>query len=372
MADDSTTTDAAPAALPLGPSDQQEQEVNKQLFGNKPPNQAAPDQPHKPESEEKGDPMLQEGMKIYAADRQRADESNATYEQLHNQIQEINKRLQNEPTPQVPTPRPYPAQPDPQQQKQNVGQIFGNIMALVAIGSAVFGKHRGPYGSAIAMSGAGAFLNAFSKARNQEGKEALQYWNKSVELTSKQNAEDTRTYNEILANKRLDMTQQMDLLRTVAAQRQDSAMYTAAANKDLNNVMKVMSNKLKAQVAFAKSQQNVNKTAMDNWMSKTGQGRTWAAWVESKTGIDPHKDYESFLKANKEYPASKWIDEHTKKQDGTPGEESEKLSPGTKKTSSGQTLATDTPLSPQQARSMLKPGDWFEGTNGKFYQIPPQ
>jgi hypothetical protein len=230
------------------------------------------------------------------------------------------------------------------------------------------------------MSGAGAFLKAFSEGQYEQGHQALQTWNKSVELTSKLNAEDRQTYNEILANKRLDLAQQHQLMADVAAMRGDSAMYDAASRRDLNDVMKVLSNKMKAQVAFSKAQIAVNKTAMDRWMEKTTQGQTWAAWVESKTGINPHKDYESFVKANEKYPASKWIDEHLKKQTTTEegGDKTSQdktqptLSPGTKRTSSGERLATDTPLTPDQARSMLKPGDWFEGTNGKFYQIPPQ
>jgi hypothetical protein len=125
--------------------------------------------------------------------------------------------------------------------------------------------------------------------------------------------------------------------------------------------MKVMSNKLKAQVAFAKSQQNVNKTAMDNWMSKTGQGRTWAAWVESKTGIDPHKDYESFLKANKEYPASKWIDEHTKKQETSGGDkEQEEQKPNG---------SPSNPYRPQskEERDQIPKGSYYVAPDGQTY-----
>jgi hypothetical protein len=382
MADDSTPPNQDTPQDPSMSSDETGliQQLHKNLGDVNPPKAQMVD----PHPDEQGDAMLQEKTRIWQEHKQRAEEADATYQRYQGELEDINKQLLAEratnPTP--PTPRPFPAQPDPNQQKQTAGNLFGQILSLVAIGSAVFGKHRGPYGSAIAMSGAGAFLKAFSEGQHEQGKEALETWNKSVELTSKLNAEDRQTYNEILANKRLDLSQQHQLMADVADMKGDSVMYDAASRRDLNDVMKVLANKMKAQVAFSKAQIAINKTAIDNWMEKTSQGRTWAAWVESKTHVDPtKKGYEEFVKfANDpKYSPAKWIEEHTKKQtteEGGDKASEEKtqptLSPGNKRTSGGERLATDTPLTPDQARSMLKPGDWFEGTNGKFYQIPPQ
>lgn len=414
-------------------------------------------------------------------DQKAAEEANPVYEQHNQTIQDARARIANMPSVPLPEHEDYPPPPDPNAQKRTVGNILGQVISMGLIGAAVFGRSRNKWANAAMYSGAGSFIQGFTKGQNDAAKEQLQNWNKLVEYNSKINQEKDRTYNQILANKRLDLAQQMDVIHSVATRRGDLAMYKAVQSRDLNNIMKVIDDKMKAHKAFTRAQAAIVSRSLNQWMAKTKAGKTWGQYVvdqSAKDGhpLDPAKDY---LEAMGKYPISNylndvvfkpaktkpdtvesmtraantdlggnkkggpWVDrlvnqgsveqgdfnndgewvgnpkgklysfsdteetghketdterlkelkthaitesqfnrlktrvEKYKAQEGTEEETDTEqgLSKGTKKTASGATVATDTVLTPDQARAavangQLKSGDWFRGTDGQNHQIP--
>lgn len=431
------------------------------------------------------DPVLQESLRIYDQDRKREEEARSYYDQMRQQIAQVDQRIKAAPLPSVPEHMQVPLPPDQQQlgqqQRGGVGTILAQGLIIGGILSAVFGRRHNPWANAALYSGMGSFIDGFTKAQHETATEQLQNWNRSVEYATKMNQEADRTYNETLANRRLDLTQQMDIIKTVAAQRQDVEMYKAATSKDLNQIIRVVENHEKANSALSRAQIDVNSRAANLWL-KGQVGNSWSMYVIQKSGgtLDPTKDEASFRKARELYPPVEWMQSHTKggaakkekpvtfesynkeaiaalgkdnvdkwktvlngqqqpirgdfdkdgnwktdpkgslyatpdsvkphggilgiggttnpdKSDteevktiddlrnlrsrvtagGSTEEEKAADTGAVKTTVSGDVLKIQVPLTPDQARAKvasgdLKPGDWFQGTDGKNYQVPPQ
>lgn len=265
-----------------------------------------------------GDSVVQEAVKAYDADRARETEAQKYYDQIRSQIDDVNQRIQAMPSPTPPEHMAIPTPPDQQrQQNGTIGTMLAQGIMIAGIASVVFGRRHNPWATAAITSGMGSFINGYTKAQHDLATEQMQNWNKSVEYAVKMNQEADRTYNEILANKRLDLTQQMDLIKTIAAQRQDVEMYKAATTKDLNQIIRVVEQHEKANSAMSRAQIDVNSRAANIWL-KSKVGNAWSMYVmdqSKKDGdfIDPtaNDGGASFRKARDKYPPSQWMDSHT-------------------------------------------------------------
>jgi hypothetical protein len=308
------------AQTPSGPTPDQEQAVNAQLFGGKKPENQTPAPPDVA-AEAHADPLLDEKLKIYESDKKRYEESQSTYDTMRGEVNRINEELKKTQAPQIPQPRPYPQQggalmggqqqgqpqatPEQQANQGSIGQTLMQVASIIAIGSAVFGRHRNPYSQIVQQSAIGGFLSGIAQGQKDKAHDQLQNWNKAVELTDKLNKEDTQTYKDVLANRRLDLTQQMDLLKDVASQRGDMRMYEAATKNDLTSINKILDDKFKARAATIKAQIDVNTQAVNKWLGSPS-GLSWSNDVKEKFHINPYESHDKLAEAFEKYPISKW------------------------------------------------------------------
>lgn len=264
-----------------------------------------------------GDPVLTELLRHYHQDNKREEEARSYYDNMRKQIAEVDQRIKAAPLPSVPEHMQIPPPPDQQQllqqQRGGVGTILAQGLILAGIASTIFGRRHNPWANAAMMSGMGSFIDGFTKAQHETATEQLQNWNHSVEYAVKMNQEADRTYNETLSNRRLDLTQQMDVIKAIAAQRQDVEMYKAANSKDLNQIIRVVEQHDRANGFMSRAQIDVNSRAANLWL-KGQVGNSWSMYVIEKSGgtLDPTKDEASFRKARELYPPVEWMESHTK------------------------------------------------------------
>lgn len=297
-------------------------------------------------------------------------EQQAKFEKIrqdyYNRILSIKNEAHPEP-PKFEKELPYPGSAqDPNRQKQNVGQIFGQVAALATVAAVVFGKRHGQWGRAIQQQGIGEFLKAYRAGQQQAAREQLINWQKANEVIRDENRQRAQDYKDILADRHLTLSEQHEAIMELAQSRQDYKLYQAAASKDLAGILANFAAKDKADIHNSKAALSILTTVQKEYFTNA-KVDSWVDGVKTQTKgkLDPLSSPEALREAEQKYPMSQWIDETTKQK-------TFKFSAGTKKTPSGNTLATDTLLSPQQARDNLKPGDWFEGTDHNFYQIPSQ
>jgi len=300
MADDD---DYAPKAelvdpYPQGgttPTPQQEQDVNKQLFGGKAP---GPDvqraQPVTPE--DTANYALTSAQRRYEEAKARDDAHEAQLQSRYEEMQAtiarnqraIQQAEQNRPElQQVQTVQPTPTQ------QQNIGNILGNVAALVAIGTAVFGKHRGGWGTAITQAGVGAFLKNFAESRQEQSKETFDQWKESQRLIQYNNQAKINDYKEILADRRLDLSEQHQQLAELAYERNDQRMYSAATRNAHAEVVKIMEQQQKAadaaKVSAQKAQDKINETLIKKQEAEQAAGKKVVSIPTFRTVADAMK-----------------------------------------------------------------------------------
>lgn len=307
---DTSSSDSSTTQIKTTP-DSEEAQINKDLFGGKAGDytgvpKAAP--AGTPESDTAGTEsyLLKKSLEQYEKDRKARDEYNPQYEGLNKQLDAINARLAQIPSsnrPQYQQPTLWEQSPEyaQLQQKQKYGPttMIAQVLSMVGIASAVFGKHRNPYASAALMNGTAGFINGFQKSRKDEAKNAMDLWNKNNELIHKQNQEETQSYRDVLADSRLDLQEKMSIMHEMAARKQDGNMLNLAVNRDLNGIIKQLQNKDKASLSFARSHVDVLQKVVSNWLEKTEKGKSWAAWVVAKTNgkVNPLSSTDAYMKA---------------------------------------------------------------------------
>ena len=219
--------------------------------GSDKPETAAPRaQPAGPN--DKGNYALDSAQKRYQAAKAREDEAD---QQLQDQYQQLRALIAKTQQPLPPTPQlqqVQTVQPTPTQQ-QSIGNILGNVAAMVAIGTAIFGKHRGGWGSAITQAGVGSFLQNFAQARQEQSKDQYKVWKEAQEQIKQNNQAKINDYKDILADRRLDLSEQHAQLADLAYLRNDQRMASAAARNDHAEVIKIIQQQQKGADAYAKS-----------------------------------------------------------------------------------------------------------------------
>jgi hypothetical protein len=232
-------------------------------------------------------------------DAQYMSESQATWDQFQKKMGEI----QNTPPPQL---QQLPAAPDAKS-KLNWGTAIGDVLAMVAIASTVFGRHGGGYKQAIQMSAVGAFVNGIAKGHEQQAANSLDQWKEQTALIQKQNAEQVQAYKETLADKRLTLTEMMDVIKGRAEATRDSRMYEAAETKDLTEIIKAVHDKTQAELTYRKMNNDATKHMMDEFFKIPGAAG-WRAEILKRYGqdADPAKSAENYEAAQQKYPLEEY------------------------------------------------------------------
>ena len=232
-------------------------------------------------------------------DAQYMSESKSTWDQFQQKMGEIQKT----PPPQL---QQLPSPPDTKS-KLNWGTAIGDILSMVAIASVVFGKHGGGYKQAIQMSAVGAFVNGVAKGHEQQAANSMEQWKEQTALIQKQNAEQVAAYKETLADKRLTLTEQMDIIKARAESTRDSRMYQAAESKDLMEIIKAVHDKATAEITYRKMNNDATKHMMDEFFKVPGAAG-WRAEILKRYGqdADPAKSAEQYEAAQQKYPLEEY------------------------------------------------------------------
>jgi hypothetical protein len=232
-------------------------------------------------------------------DAQYMSESQATWDQFQKKMGE----LQSTPQPQL---QQLPAPPS-NQSKLNWGTAIGDVLAMVAIASTVFGKHGGGYKQAIQMSAVGAFVNGIAKGHEQQAANSMDQWKEQTALIEKQNAQQVQDYKETLADKRLTLTEMMDVIKGRAEATRDSRMYQAAETKDLTEIIKAVHDKTQAELTYRKMNNDATKHMMDEFFKMPGAAG-WRAEILKKYGqdADPAKSAQNYEAAQQKYPLEEY------------------------------------------------------------------
>jgi hypothetical protein len=226
-------------------------------------------------------------------DAQYMAQSQATWDQFQQKMNDIQKT----PQPQL---QQLPSPPDAKG-KLNWGTAIGDVLSMVAIASVVFGKHGGGYKQAIQMSAVGAFVNGIQKGHEEQAKNALDQWKEQTALIQKQNQEQIQAYKDTITDKKLTLSEQMDIIKARAEVTRDSRVYQAAQSKDLTEIIKAIHDKTTAETAYRKA----NKDATQHFTStyfKLPNAAAYRAEVMKRYGIDPAKSDEELQKAEEKYP----------------------------------------------------------------------
>jgi hypothetical protein len=201
----------------------------------------------------------------------------------------------------------------PQEGKDKASQAVMNVLAIAAIAFTVFGRKSGnPYAQGAVMSGLGALFQGYAQGKHQKAEDDKIKWHELWQAKNQENKDRVQQYRETLADKRLDASQQMDLIRMKAQLHHDSVLESAAEKNDLNAVVKNLEQKRKAHQNVISRLVGVN--AKDY---RSGPSAEWRALVleKSKGEIDPARNDDEREKAYELYPYAQFLKDRKQKTD---------------------------------------------------------
>lgn len=226
-------------------------------------------------------------------DAEYMNQSQSTWSAFQKKLSE----MQTTPAPKLQQIPPAPTKKD----QLNWGTAIGDVLSMVAIASTIFGKHRGGYSQAIQTSAVAAFVNGYQQGKEGIAKNALEQWKEQTSMIQKNNEAQIQQYKETLADKRLTLSEQMDVIKAQAESVKDQRTASAAEQKDLAGIIKAIHDQTQAQLVYRKQQADVTKHLTSSFLKMPGAA-AWRSEVMSKYGIDPSKSDEDFKKAEEKYP----------------------------------------------------------------------
>jgi Tfp pilus assembly protein PilE len=263
------------------------------------------------------DSPLAAGLKEDVTSEQQQDEFNKLQQDLVKRIHDEHERyraqmqplvdhFQQSMTSQADMQPPQQSQIQmPQAAKNNAAQSVMSLLAIAAIAYTVFGRKSGnSFGQAALMNGLGSMFQGYAQGRHQKAEDDKAKWHELWQMKNQENKDRLQQYRETLANKRLDLSQQMDLIKMQAAQHHDFELELAAEQKNLNAVVKNLEAKRKAHQRVISGLVGAN--AKDY---KSGPSAEWRQEVleKSKGEIDPARSDDEREKAYELYPYSQFL-----------------------------------------------------------------
>lgn len=143
----------------------------------------------------------------YETDIKRADAHAHDQQQYIDSIQKQQADIANTPKPQL-----QQIPPASQDQKGQLTSRVFQVLSIAAVAFSLFGKRRNGYAQGALMGGIGALINGYVQGNAEKHKQDTANWHKLNEDIHKENGERLQDYKDILANKKLNMEQQMKLM----------------------------------------------------------------------------------------------------------------------------------------------------------------
>lgn len=139
-----------------------------------------------------------------------------------------------------------------QADKNHMGQSVFGMLATTALAMVLFGTNRNPYARGAIMQGLGQAFTNFSKGRVEDAKHKMADWHELTEKIGQENKERLNNYKAVLANKKMNLAQQMQVMGMYAKIYKDKDMADNADAKNLNGVLKSLHNRVKGQERWNK------------------------------------------------------------------------------------------------------------------------
>jgi hypothetical protein len=184
------------------------------------------------------DEYTQQLKKQHREDVDRADKYSQEQQQY---IDHFEKSQSGQPSP----PQLQQMPPLPQEAKGTMAQTVFNVLAVAATAFAVFGSRRNPYAQGAMMNGLGSLFKGIAEGKQDKVKEDSVKWHQLNESIQSENKQRLQDYKDILANKRLDLAQQMDLVKMKAQFHKDARLESEAGEKNLAKIQKNLEDKQK-------------------------------------------------------------------------------------------------------------------------------
>lgn len=190
------------------------------------------------------------------------------------------------PKPQLNTP-PMPARPEeqklgpaPDAKEYHKGALeFASAMAVLGAVASAFTRRSGT----AALSAFAGALNGWQSGNLQQYEEAAKKWEQDTKATIENNRQITEKYREALAERKMNIDEQMAHIQLIATQYHDQIMYDAAAAKNYTMVAQIYEKNAqftqKAADAAAKlqstrdAQTQKSEESATYWLSPAGASR---------------------------------------------------------------------------------------------------
>jgi hypothetical protein len=168
-----------------------------------------------------------------------------TADHYSEQQQALIDHFQKDASSQPSAPALQQVPPMSQEAKGTMAQTVFNVLAVAATAFAVFGTRRNGYSQGTLMSGLGSLFKGIAEGRQEKVKEDSVKWHQLNESVQAENKNRLQNYKDILANKKLDLGQQMDLIKMNAQFHKDVRLESEAGEKNLAKVQKNLEDKQK-------------------------------------------------------------------------------------------------------------------------------
>ena len=273
----------------------------------------APPPEQKPETEEeKAQKDYETGQQNLKAQKEHldrlTDDARTRSERYKSQIEgalaEL-KGLVDQPAPASPQPITMPP-PLSEQQKGGVAEFVTNLLKFGALTTIAFGvgtRNRG-HGAAY-KSAIGAALTGYVNGRKDVTNAAMKVWEKNREVVNDMNREQNANYRQVLQDRRLGLTQKMDMINAYSKLYGDYRTSDATERQDLNATIK----SIEAQLDVQRKHEDEVRKNRHKIYDAIGQGKgningLYFAWVHDKSGVNMDANWtaDQYYDFTKEHP----------------------------------------------------------------------
>jgi hypothetical protein len=310
MADDDQSQDQGQDPQPAAPPPQDQ--------NSSPPEQAQPNVqralPVDPQTQYED--ALQQGMRLRKEQMSADERYTKEAEWAHKQAEQ----LLSDPMPKMPSfeeaypqPKPMPTQAA-QDKKSRAQTVAAFIGVAIPLALALGGRRRGAAIGAIAGLSQG--IQAINEGYDDKAKHAAALWKQQNDMAAKYGKDQMEYYKDIIANRKTNIEEKMQLLNHTAESFKDEAMMKKTEVEQWDGVVKTLTGREKLLQDFMKNkQQNEEKI-----MRMLGSGAEYEDYKQRliqkspsfKKAIesgDSERYFDEYNKASEKYPWQKFLDE---------------------------------------------------------------
>ena len=197
----------------------------------------------------------------YETDIKRSEAHAHDQQQYIDNIQQQQADIANTPKPQMQQQQMPPAGQD---QKGQVTQRVLQVLAIAGVAFSLFGRRRNGYAQGALMGGLGSLIQGYMHGNEEKHKADTANWHQLNQSIHAENQQRMQEYKDILANKKLNMSQQMELMRMKGQFYQSNRMETNAQKQDLAAIHKHITDMEKWQSTH-RANAIMSKADHDNW-----------------------------------------------------------------------------------------------------------